>query len=166
MSPKEFNHRSSFIVHRFARLLVSVTLLSWLAWRTDWGQVAQLFRHLRLEWWLAAVGLYLITQGVSAIRWQLLAAPLGFWQPLRRSTAFYFIGRYFNLVLPTSVGGDVVRAWYLDGGSRRRLLAFLSVFVDRLSGLLVLLALACTALLWCPIALPAWIPLSVWGTGG
>src|SRR5437899_126356 len=73
---------------------------------------------------------------------------------------------YFNLVLPTSVGGDVVRAWYLDGGSRRRLLALLSVFVDRLSGLLVLLALACTALACCPMTLPAWIPVSVWSTAG
>ncbi len=148
------------------RPLVSGTLLAWLAWRTDWSQVAHVFGQLRLELWLGAVGLYLGTQVVSALRWQLLAAPLGFWQPLRQFTAFYFIGMYFNLVLPTSVGGDVVRAWYLDGGSRRRLLAFLSVFVDRLSGLLVLLALACATLAVCPIALPTWIRASVWGTAG
>jgi uncharacterized membrane protein YbhN (UPF0104 family) len=70
---------------------------------------------------------------------------------------------FFNLVLPTSVGGDVVRAWYLAGGPGRRLDAFLSVFVERLSGLLVLLAIACTAAAVCPLDLPWWVPWSVWG---
>jgi uncharacterized protein (TIRG00374 family) len=139
-------------------------LLTWLAWRTDWAQVGRAFAQLRFGWWLAAVGVYLLTQLVSSVRWQLLARPLGLDRPLHQFIAFYFIGMYFNLLLPTSVGGDVVRAWYLDGGSGRKLAAFLSVFVDRFSGLLVLLALACVAVALCPIALPAWIHVSVWGT--
>jgi uncharacterized membrane protein YbhN (UPF0104 family) len=73
---------------------------------------------------------------------------------------------YFNLFLPTSVGGDVVRAWYLDGGSGRRLPAFVSVMTDRLNGLLVLLGLACVAVVLCPIFLEQWIIWSVWGTAG
>ena len=71
------------------------------------------------------------------------------------------IGMYFNLVLPTSVGGDVVRAWYLDRSTGRRMTAFLSVFIDRLSGLVVLVALAAAATLLSPVPLPWWIPLSV-----
>jgi uncharacterized membrane protein YbhN (UPF0104 family) len=59
----------------------------------------------------------------------------------------------------------VVRAWYLDGGSGRRLDAFVTSFADRLSGLVVLLGLACGATALCPIELPDWIPYSVWGTG-
>jgi uncharacterized protein (TIRG00374 family) len=151
-------------VNKKLRLLLSAMLLTWLAWRTDWAQVARAFAQLRLVWWLAAVGLYLLTQVVSSVRWQLLARPLGLDGQLRQFVAFYFIGMYFNLLLPTSVGGDVVRAWYLDGGSGRKLAAFLSVFIDRFSGLLVLLALACVAVALCPIALPAWIYVSVWGT--
>jgi uncharacterized membrane protein YbhN (UPF0104 family) len=135
-----------------------------LGWRTNWIQVGQAFRGLRLEWWLAAVGLYVVTQGVSSLRWQLLARPLGFTHSLARCTAFYFIGMYFNLFLPTSVGGDVVRAVYLNGGSGRRLNAFLSVFLDRFTGLLVLLALACVAAAVSPVELPQWVLLSVWGT--
>jgi len=47
-------------VNKKLRLLVSVALLSWLAWRSDWQQLAALFRRLRLELWLAGVGLYAI----------------------------------------------------------------------------------------------------------
>jgi glycosyltransferase 2 family protein len=151
-------------VTKLLRLLVSGTLLAWLAWRTDWCQVADAFARLRFDLWLAALGTLVLTQVVSGARWQLLARPLGFGHALRQYVGFYFLGMFFNLLLPTSVGGDVVRAWYLDGGSGRRLNAFLSVFLDRLSGLLVLLTLAWAAVLVCPIELPAWVVLSVWGT--
>src|SRR6266849_6792315 len=153
-------------VSKKPRLLVSVALLIWLAWRTDWNQVGQAFLHVRLKYWLAAMGLLLLAQVASAVRWRLLARPLGFHNPLRHFIRFYFVGMFFNLLLPTSVGGDVVRAWYLDGGSGRRLAAFLSVFVDRFSGLLVLLAVACVADILCPIALPSWIRASIWATAG
>lgn len=146
------------------RFLVSGTLLAVLAWRTDWEHVSAAFAGLRAEFWLAALGLYALTQVVSAWRWRLLSAPLGFNRPLGHFLGFYFIGMFFNLMLPTSVGGDVVRAWYLDGRSGRRLAAFLSVAVDRGSGLVVLLALACVATAFSPVALPAWIPWSVYGT--
>ena len=151
-------------MNKTLKLGVSAGLLGWLAWRTDWAQVGQSFAHLRVGLWLAAVGLYLLSQVLSGLRWQMLARPLGFCRPLGPFVAFYFIGMYFNLFLPTSVGGDVVRAWYLDGGSGRRLTAFLSVFVDRLSGLLVLLGLACVAVAVCPVPVPGWVVTSVWGT--
>lgn len=148
------------------RLLVSLAILGWLAWRTDWSQIAAAFGHLHVGFWLAAVALYALTQFVSALRWQWLARPLGFSRPLRDYAAFYFIGMYFNLMLPSSVGGDVVRAWYLDGGSGRRFAAFFSVLLDRGSGLLVLLTLACLGTAFAPTPLESWIPACVWGTAG
>lgn len=148
------------------KILVSVSLLGLLAWRLDWEQVGQAFRQLRLEFWLAAVGAYLAAQLCSTFRWQMLARPLGFQQPLRCFLGYYFIGMFFNLLLPTSVGGDVVRAWYLDDHSGRRLPAFVSVFVERCSGLLVLLLLACGAVLCSPLPLPPWVAWSVWSTAG
>ncbi|HJT77302.1 MAG TPA: lysylphosphatidylglycerol synthase transmembrane domain-containing protein [Gemmataceae bacterium] len=149
-------------MHKKLRLGCSVALLAFLAWRTDWHQIAASFTHLRWGVWLLAVGVYVVTQVVSSLRWQWLARPLGFRQGLRRFVALYYVGMFFNLVLPTSVGGDVVRAWYL-GGPGKRLPAFLSVFLERLSGLMVLLVIACGAAALCPLALPAWIPWSVWG---
>jgi uncharacterized membrane protein YbhN (UPF0104 family) len=146
--------------------MVSAGLLAWLAWGLDWSQIQEVLAHLRLGYWLGAIGLYILAQIVSARRWQLLAQPLGFKAPLWQVLTFYFIGMFFNLLLPTSVGGDVVRAWYLDGGSGRRLPAFLSVFVDRFSGLVMLLAMSCAAVFFCPSGLPPWIAISVWSTAG
>lgn len=146
---------------KFWRVTVSGLLLCWLGWRTDWGRVVEVFAGLRLDLWLAAVGLYVIAQLVSGMRWQVLAEPLGFQGSRRRFIGIYFIGMFFNLILPTSVGGDVIRAWYLDGKSGRRAAALLSVFLDRLSGLIVLLCLAFAAELVSPVPIPAWIRWSV-----
>jgi uncharacterized membrane protein YbhN (UPF0104 family) len=153
-------------VSRKLRLLVSAALLGWFACKTDWVQIGRAFAHLRVELWLAAVGLYALTQLISSMRWQCLAQPFGFQQPLAAYVRLYFVGTFYNLLLPTSVGGDVVRAWSLDDGSGRRGAAFLSVLADRLSGLLVLLAMAALATLLCPVPLRAWIPASVWATTG
>lgn len=144
------------------RLIVSLGLLGWLAWRTDWPRVSEMFARLRVDLWLAAVMLYCLAQFASGLRWRVLSRPLGFRQSSWRLTGFYFIGMFFNLLLPTSMGGDVVRAWYLDGGSGRKRAALLSVLMDRLSGLVVLLALSCLAVLFSPIALPLWVAGCAW----
>jgi uncharacterized membrane protein YbhN (UPF0104 family) len=155
--------RSGSFVSKLVRLAISAALLGWVAWETDWARFGQAFAALRLELWLGALGLFVLMQVASALRWQILARALGFERSLKELAGFYFIGSYFNLVLPTSVGGDVVRAFYLCGGTNGRMPAFLSVFLDRLSGLLVLLVLACMAVLLSPVPLEAWIPWSVWG---
>jgi uncharacterized membrane protein YbhN (UPF0104 family) len=152
-------------VSKLLRLAGSVALLAFLAWRTDWRRMADAFAGLRAGWWLLAVALYAVTQVVSSVRWRLLARPLGFRESPGRFVAYYYVGMFFNLVLPTSVGGDVVRAWYLDGRSGRKMAAFLSVLADRASGLLVLIAIACVAAACSPPDLPPRARWIVYGAG-
>jgi uncharacterized membrane protein YbhN (UPF0104 family) len=153
-------------VSKKLRLALSLLLLTLVAWRTDWRQAADAFAGLRPAWWLLGVGVYAATQVVSSVRWRLFAAPLGFRRPVGQFVALYYVGMFFNLVLPTSVGGDVVRAWYLDGGSRRRLNAFVSVLAERGSGLAVLVLLACAGVLLSPRPLPGWVAGGVWVAAG
>jgi uncharacterized membrane protein YbhN (UPF0104 family) len=152
-------------VNKFVRLAIGGLLLGVIAWKTDWEAVRQSFAQLQIGWWLAAAGLLLGTQLVSAWRWKCFADALRFRWPFSSLTGFYFIGMWFNLVLPTAVGGDVVRAWYLNARSGRKLAALASVILDRLSGLIVLVSLACVGTVLCPLTLPAWMPLSVAAIG-
>src|SRR5207247_756457 len=120
------------------RVGFSAAILGWLGARVDWGHVAESFRGLRWGYWLGAVGLYVVCQLLCVVRWLWLSRPLGFTQSLARFTGIYFVGMFFNLFLPTSVGGDAVRAIYLANGKGKRMAALLSVVLDRVSGLLVL----------------------------
>ena len=78
------------------------------------------------------------------------AGKCGFERTLQQYSAYYFIGMYFSLLLPTSVGGDVMRVWYLERQIGRKWAALASVFLERLNGLLVLIAVACVGVLFAP----------------
>ncbi|MCA3249553.1 MAG: flippase-like domain-containing protein [Rhodospirillaceae bacterium] len=67
--------------------------------------------------------------------------------PLRRLYAYYQVGAFFNQVLPGSVSGDFVRAFYLRPITRGLTLSLSVVLVERLLGLGVLLAMAGVAAL-------------------
>ena len=151
-------------MNKILRIGVSVALLAILAWRMDWPKVAQAFTHLRWGYWTSATLVLTVAQLVSAWRWQLQARALGLNNSLAQMTGFYFIGMFFNLILPTSVGGDVVRAYYITGPSGRRLPGYLSVLADRVNGLMVLLMLASIALALQFRNVPGWVCLFVWGT--
>ena len=150
----------------YLRIGVSVVLLGVIAWRTDWEVVGGKFANLNWGLWLGAIGVTALAQCISARRWQLFAQEMRFTRTLPQYCAYYFIGTYFNLLLPTSVGGDVVRVWYLDGKSGRKLAAFASVFLERVNGLLVLIAVACVGAVITPIPLPWWVHAIVWSVGG
>jgi uncharacterized protein (TIRG00374 family) len=92
---------------------------------------------LVLSFSLHALGLL-----ISAYRWQILIraqeddVPLGF---LAKS---YLVGNFFNLFLPTRFGGDVMRIWDGSRYSRSLLKSSAIVFVERFTGIIVLLSFA------------------------
>jgi uncharacterized membrane protein YbhN (UPF0104 family) len=157
-------------VKKYLRIAGSLVLLAVLAWRIDWGQLGAALARLDLRAWLAAVALYVFAQGVSALRWQWLARALGLAGTWGQFLTWYFVGMFFNLVLPTSVGGDVVRAWYLSRQTGHaphpavrdpHWAALLSVVGERANGLAVLILIGCAAVAFTPRPLPAWISASV-----
>lgn len=78
---------------------------------------------------------------LTALRWELVARGLGGVLPFPVALRFVWIGTFFNQVLPTSVGGDVVRMWlyWVHCGSRR--FSIHSVALERLVMVMVLLLL-------------------------
>jgi uncharacterized membrane protein YbhN (UPF0104 family) len=145
-------------VKKYLRIFGCLGLAAFIAWRLDWGHLGAAFARLDLTLWLLAVGVYVGAQVISSVRWRLLARAIGFGGSTVRYVSYYFAGMFWSLALPTSVGGDVMRGLYLanQGGpaAPRRLEAFLSVFAERLSGVLMLAALACVATPFCPFPLP------------
>jgi uncharacterized membrane protein YbhN (UPF0104 family) len=95
---------------------------------------------------IAAFLLFQLGVVVRAYRWQRLLEAVRFPVPLRRLVILYYVGGFFNTFLPTGVGGDVVRIFELSKDSQRASESAGTVFVDRLSGLVVLFALALVAL--------------------
>jgi uncharacterized membrane protein YbhN (UPF0104 family) len=142
-------------------MAVSAGLLVYLSRRVSFAEIGRFLARADGALLAAALALYLAGQVLSAIKWRRLAAAVGFRGSPPRFVVYYFIGMFFNAFGFGTVGGDVVRAFYLAGHDGRRGLALNTVVADRVSGLAVLLAIALGALvLFHHYDLPAWI---YWG---
>ena len=57
-----------------------------------------------------------------------------------------FVGLFYNLMLPSAVGGDVVKAFYAYKHSGKKIESATSVFLDRLLGFVAIIMMACLGL--------------------
>ncbi len=101
----------------------------------------------RANLWLILISILLvpIIDIVSSIKWYCLARAIGLPVGLWRLYAYYVIGGFFNLVLPSSIGGDFVRIHELSRYTGRYAESAAVVFVERFSGLAMLVFLAAIA---------------------
>ena len=140
------------------KLLVSAGLLGYFLSRVDMGRVLQTFASAQFSYIALALGVYLVAQGISALRWTALARPLGIETPFKNLIQYYLIGMFFNLFAPSTVGGDVTRVYYLvqDDEARAKgravtaVHATMSVLMDRAIGMVVLVWLGALGLLLFP----------------
>jgi len=124
------------------RIAVTATLIVILASSIDWRLVWPRLLQADKRWWGAGVAATLAVQAVAGMRWAALARPLGFDFPRRFFVWRFFEGMFFSLFLPSSIGGDVIKAYRVGDSTPRRLLAGCSVLADRLTGFAALGVLA------------------------
>ncbi len=118
-----------------------------------------------------ALGLYVAGIALRAVRWQALLEAQGIAVPLPRLVVLYYVGSFFNILLPTGVGGDAVRAYELAHDAGSGALAVGTVLTDRAIGLLMLFMMAALALPFSAGLLTPWVmflvlALTVGGFGG
>jgi len=93
---------------------------------------------------LCALFLYLLSQLVRTLRWWLLlnrrSRP-----PFLSLLSLYFIGMFFNQFLPTSIGGDVVRGYYLWKETDDKEHALSSILMERFAGFFMLFVISLLA---------------------
>lgn len=110
-----------------------------------------LFRLARRSdpvWMVPAFLLFGFTMHFGVVRWWLLLRAaeirISFWECHRLT----FLGLFFNNVAPGATGGDLVKAVYIARRApTKRMAAVVSVFVDRIIGLLALVAIGGIAIL-------------------
>jgi len=128
------------------KVLVSGLLLALLFWRVDRAAFLRSVQALPLPVYLGCVGLYTLGYLISTVRWQRLLAAEGICLPLWHLTLVYFQAGFFNLFLPTLIGGDIVRGYSIYRITRGHDASIASILVDRLSGFAALVAISLVAL--------------------
>ncbi len=149
---------------RALRLVVSAGLLAVLITKIDFPDLVPSHRSLpgTLAFLVAGVGLMMLSIVIAAWRWQRVLEAFGATVPLRRLVSHYFAGQFVGNVLPSTIGGDVLRVTRVSADVSARDTAFASVVIERLTGFVSLPLLIALGFLADPSLLSAgnaWIAL-------
>jgi glycosyltransferase 2 family protein len=132
----------------FLRLALSLGFLVWVAHRVDFVELNSTFSSTSMPLLATA----LLTHGlgllICGLRWRILLRIQEILIPLRDVLYLYWVGSFFNMFLPSSVGGDLLRIHLVGRWSGRHLRVISSVLADRASGVLALGAIGGLAACW------------------
>nr|WP_290667220.1 lysylphosphatidylglycerol synthase transmembrane domain-containing protein [Ardenticatena sp.] len=135
------------------KLSLTVLLLGMLLRLVGWRETWATLRRAHPGYLGLAVLLYMLTMWVRAWRWQVFLEGQGIRVSVSRLTYLYFVGSFFNMVLPSGMGGDVVKYYELarhDRGDHAHFRARVasSVLADRMCGLMVLFLMGTAVVPW------------------
>ena len=138
---------------RLLRWLITLGLLGYVVMRS--GLLApesrdaflQTFSNVHVWFLVAALLIPIPLNFSSALKWHMLLQARGGSPGVWRLFAYYMIGQFYNMLLPTSMGGDIVRIHELARVTGRRAEAVASVFVERFTGFITLIVIALAAVL-------------------
>lgn len=134
------------IVSTLVKIGVSIAILYFLFRNMDmqafWATCTSVNPYI-----VVLVALFFIsTQSVSTLRWSFILKKDAN-VPYLKLLSIYFIGMFFNNFLPTMVGGDIVKGYYLYKYTKKGDVALASIFMDRYSGFAALMTITAIALI-------------------
>lgn len=136
------------------KIIISVLLLGYLFYKIDFAGLKASLVNARWGYIVLALGLYIAGQILNSYKWALLIKTKEIAIPFPKIVSYYFIGMYFNLFLPSIVGGDIPRGYYLykDYGSSSKseqetqgltvVQSLSTVMMQRVTGLFALIIIA------------------------
>ncbi|MBL7186946.1 MAG: flippase-like domain-containing protein [Phycisphaerae bacterium] len=132
-----------FLFLRIAVVVGGVVLaIIWVSDEQRWAELKAIFGQMSMLVFAGTLGIFGLSQLLIGMRWWLLLRTQGilisYWVAVR----LYLLGWFYNNVMPSSVGGDLVRLWYVTKHTDKKFEAALSVLVDRMIGLVSTLIIA------------------------
>ncbi len=123
---------------------ISVTIMIILFRGMDLNAFKETILSMDKRFFFASIAMLICIQFISILRWSIILkkdADI----PYLKLMGIYLVGMFFNNFLPTIVGGDVIKGYYLYKASGKGGLAVASVFLDRYTGLGALMIIAFVA---------------------
>lgn len=137
-------------VKTFVWLLIALVALALFLASLRKVDFTETIKELGWGWLILAMMIYLIAQTILARRWVILLRVHGVMISFYQAAKLTYLGLYYNNMMPGSVGGDLLKGWYITHHSDKdqRLEAVVTVFVDRLVGLIGMILVAAVASLF------------------
>lgn len=141
--PRKTKTKYIFLLIRIAVVTAGIIwAVIWLSSGQRWQNLLQIFKKMNLLLFAAVLVVFALGQVLVALRWWILTKTQAIVIPFSAALRLHFLGLFYNNFLPGSVGGDLIRAWYVTKHTEKKFEAVISVFVDRIIGLFSTLLIA------------------------
>jgi uncharacterized protein (TIRG00374 family) len=134
-------------ISKILRIALSISLLFIIFQKIDLQKFLLILRKVDLKFFIFSFFLYIFSQYISTHRWRLLLLAKGIKINFLKLFSFYFVGMFFNLFMPTLVGGDLFRTYDLYRETSDVKESAASILLERLSGLFALVILSLLSLI-------------------
>ncbi|MGQ0644875.1 MAG: lysylphosphatidylglycerol synthase transmembrane domain-containing protein [Elusimicrobiota bacterium] len=128
-------------VSRAVMLAVGLGVMAWLLAQVNLRHMGQLLKNANMVYMALGLAMMYLQFHLSAMRWNVLLRFRGIRVPLHRLVNSYLAGNFVSSFLPSRYCGDVYRAYDVGVASGRAFDSAAAVFLERLTGLLVLVSL-------------------------
>jgi len=125
--------------------LVSLGLMFYVLYKAGPAELIETLKDTNLLFLGLCLAIAPLLIFLSSWKWKILLKAQDIEVSLTRLFALYLVGCFFNNLLPSNVGGDVVRAYELGKYTQKKAESWASVFLERFTGLTVLIFLALIA---------------------
>ncbi len=129
------------------KAIISVSLLLYIIFNINWNEAGENFQ--RGNYYLIFVGftLNILERFFLTHKWNILIRARGIKISLIRLFFINSIGTFWGMFLPSSLGTDVVRGYYLVKNNSEKSISVSSVFVDRILAMFSLLLIGVIAII-------------------
>lgn len=148
----------------FLKAIISLGLILLLLSQTDVHTLLHDVANANPRWLTATIIFFAISILLRALRWQILVNARKMSIPLLRLARWYYIGAFFNTLLPTGFGGDVAKSVYLARETEDAGGAVGTVILDRFLGILVLLGIGALAAPFSRASISVWVQIFLLGS--
>lgn len=122
--------------------LVSIGFFYILFTFVETNELSKLIHQVDYFYLFLSIVLTWIMVMASCLKWKVILGmksnKLSFWSLMK----VYCIGYFFSNILPSTIGGDVVRSYYVGKEIENHAHSAVAIFIERFSGILFLFALA------------------------
>jgi uncharacterized protein (TIRG00374 family) len=124
------------------RAILTLLIVGVIAYFVDWAQLFETLKGVHFPTLLLAYGLYFLDRILMAYKWGLLLRVQRIQIPLWLNASVYSAATLVGTFLPSTVGADAMRVFWLSRRKHDTAAVASSIFVERLAGFAVASVLA------------------------
>ena len=122
------------------KVVISLLLIFYALRSADFSSIIFSLRSTKAHLIGIALTMIALGYGISALRWQILIKSQNITLSLIDLVKYYLVGAFFNNFLPTTIGGDIVRAYDVSKVSNSLSRSFAVIIIERMTGIFALIS--------------------------